>query len=88
MAEAKKLTGDNRIDFNWFSRKHETSAAHEENHKMWEEERGPVGRKAKADVRVQERASRSPQEQLALLDGRPGASAKERVRLLALISQQ
>jgi len=38
-------------------------------------------RRAEADAREEARACRTPKEQLALLDARPGNSARERARL-------
>jgi len=40
-------------------------------------------RRKEAETRQAERAKRSPQEQLTVLDGRPGESRKERARLCA-----
>ena len=50
--------------------------------------RGDVAREVrrqKAEHLKHERANRSIKEQLALLDKRPGSSAKERTRLLKLL---
>ena len=44
-------------------------------------------RKNEAEERAAVRASRTPQQQLAILDARPGNSAKERGRLNALIEK-
>ena len=88
MAVEKKLTGDNRIDFGWFSRRHQTSADHEANYKMWQDERSPDALKTQAEARQAERVSRTPQEQIALLDKRLGAdigAKRERARLEAEI---
>lgn len=82
MAEQKKLTGDNRIDFGWFSRAHETSAAHEANHKMWEDERSPAVSRAQAETRQTERSSRTPAGQIALLDKRLGVGHPSSTKLL------
>ena len=52
------------------------------------EEHGPAARKRKAVLRFEERAKRSPKEQLAFLDRQLGAgvgAVKERARLNALI---
>jgi hypothetical protein len=43
--------------------------------------KGPALRRAEAELRDADRASRSNTEQLNLLDLRPGSSAKERARL-------
>ncbi|OHA46398.1 MAG: hypothetical protein A3A80_03495 [Candidatus Terrybacteria bacterium RIFCSPLOWO2_01_FULL_44_24] len=40
-----------------------------------------MNRAERADTRQEVRATRSPQEQLVLLDKRPGKAAKERARL-------
>lgn len=39
-------------------------------------------------LRMEERAKRSPEQQLALLDSRPGESKKERARLLKQIEER
>ena len=46
-----------------------------------------AARRAQATVRATARAQRSDAEQLALLDTRPGVSARERTRLLAHLEQ-
>lgn len=82
MSEKKQLTGDPRIDFKWFSRRHQSNEKHssrqaERDARRDDKSRGIVERAAA-------RAERTPREQIALLDQRPGAAAKERARLSAL----
>lgn len=43
-------------------------------------------RHQQAEMRHDDRAQRSPQEQLALLDTRPGESRRERAKLTRLVS--
>lgn len=85
--EERKLTGDPRIDFNWFSRDHQTSEAHLQASRAREERDrkkffGP-------EERAKVRAERTPQEQLAVLDARLGVgigAKKERARLGKMIA--
>lgn len=48
---------------------------------------GPEARRKSAESRQQERALRTPAQQLVLLDGRRGESKKERSRLQTLITK-
>ncbi len=85
--EEKKLTGDPRIDSNWFSRDHQTSEAHMQAHRTREERDrkkffGP-------EERAKARTNRTPQEQLAVLDARLGkgiGAKKERAILTKMIA--
>lgn len=85
-AETKKLTGDPRIDFGWFSRRHETREAHKtakERHQKFQQDKVQL-----AKVNRIARQQRTAMQQLALLDQRLGVGVgarKERARLQKFI---
>ena len=86
----KKLTGDPRKDFGWFSRDHETSTAHLAAQTRWQTEHGKESKREAGAERQSERASHTPQEQITILDRRLGAgqgAVRERAKLTALISK-
>lgn len=86
----KKLTGDPRVDFGWFSRRHETSTAHLAAQTRWQAEHGKESKREMGVERQAERASRTPQEQIAILDRRLGVgqgATRERAKLATLISK-
>lgn len=75
----------------WFSRRHSTGQEHDKAATAYKAEHGPEARQRKADERDQLRATRSPEEQLAVLDQRLGVgqgARRERARLQALIKTQ
>ena len=83
MGEDKKLTGDPRKDFGWFSRRHETSTAHLMAQDGW---RAFRSLEHVADRRA-ERAARTSEEQSALLNQRLGVgqgAVRERAKLKKL----
>lgn len=65
LKEEKKLTGDPRIDHKWFSRRHETSEAHQAAREARE------ARREAAAERIAAATTCSPIEQLQRLDSRP-----------------
>lgn len=71
----------------WFSRKHEGSSAHAAAVARYETMHGPESRRRKAKEREVARAGRTPQDQLAILDQRPGESRRERDRLQKRITE-
>lgn len=80
--EEKKLTGDPRIDYKWFSRRHETGEAHEIAKQRREKRAADKGLLMEVDSVT--RKQRTPQQQLAVLDQRLGAgkgAMRERARL-------
>jgi len=86
----KKLTGDPRVDFKWFSRRHESSGPHFEAQANREAEKGPVAKAERVVKMYAERTARTSQEQIAILDQRLGVgkgAVKERAKLAALISK-
>lgn len=79
----KKLTGDPRIDYKWFSRCYETSEAHFAAQDAWRRSRHSAEIVAE---RHAERASRTPAQQITLLDQRLGigqGAVRERAKLSA-----
>lgn len=72
----------------WHSRRHETSRENGDARAAYQAEHGPEARQRKADKREETRETRTPQEQLALLDRRLGVGVgarRERTRLQAQI---
>ena len=71
---------------NWFSRRHENSDAHRDAQDMWRESHGAE----RVAERQTERATRTPAQQIALLDQRLGVgqgAVKERARLAKLVAK-
>jgi hypothetical protein len=71
-----------------FSRRHVTREAHDQAVAAYQAVHGPEARRKRAMERSHLRASRTPQQQLELLDQRLGnkqGAGKERQRLLRLI---
>lgn len=82
----KKLTGDPRIDYGWFSRRYQTDEEHKEARNA--REANEAGKQQAAQERQKMAAERTPEEQLRRLDERLGkgmGAKKERVRLEASI---
>lgn len=73
----------------WYSRRHEDTAPHSKATATYLNYHGPNARRQGADARLAIRATRSPQEQLRVLDERLGVgkgASRERARLKHLIS--
>ena len=86
----KKLTGDPRVDFGWFSRRYETAERHREAQDKRDAEKGSAAKAEQVVERRTERAAKTSQEQIAILDQRLGAgqgAVRERAKLTALISK-
>lgn len=74
----------------WFSRRHETAEEHQEARWDYLCEHGPRARRERAEDRRLARASRSPQQQIALLDAKFGVGVgakRERERLAQQIKR-
>ena len=69
-----------------FSRRHETPEPMNQARRAWEGNKSREAKRAYAKVLKDERAKRSPEEQLALLDSCPGNATRERKRLHAMIA--
>lgn len=73
----------------WFSNRHQADEAYRESSERWYRERSPEAKRRAVDKRADERAERSPQQQLTLLDERLGkgqGAEKERAQLEALVA--
>lgn len=84
MGEKKQLTGDPRIDHNWFSRRHQSNAEFLEHQSRREAKQ--QHKTLDVEERTTARAGRSDEEQLAELDRRNEPAKRERARLLARIA--
>lgn len=88
--DEEKRSGEGRKPKGWFSRRFQTSAAHDAAVGRYLSEHGREARKQKASERVEKRSRRSPAEQLVELDRRLGkdiGAKNERARLSALAAK-
>lgn len=88
MGEKKQLTGDPRVDYKWFSRRHQSDAEH----RAEQAERDAYRQTMALNIadRAAARAERTPKEQIAVLDQRLGVgqgAKRERARLSALVGK-
>ena len=74
----KKLTGDPRVDFGWFSRRYETAERHREAQDKRDAEKGSAAKAEQVVERRTERAAKMSQEQI--LQSLTSASAPARVQ--------
>jgi hypothetical protein len=84
MSEEKQEKKSSSKKPGWHSRRHQTADAQHTATTLYQNEHGPEARQDKADARERDRATRTPAQQIAVLDRRLGVgvgAVKERARL-------
>lgn len=69
------------VPAHWHSRRHETAEASNEARERYGLSQGRLRRQQSAKARQHARANRTNEEQMALIENRPGSSTRERLRI-------